>query len=430
VKSRVVFVFAILFLSATDLFALDCSRRAAIWTQTWMTVRERFTFADDSARRKWETQFDSTMQELTNASTDVEFWRGLRLRIAELGDGGTTVNFPTVLPQEYDTVPLRIQVAGDRLLVKRMSSSPELARSGVCVGDELLSVNGVAASEWLSREALPHVSGSTREGRIARAAERIFSGTAGTTVELQFRRPDGSTYPTTLTRDSGARNVFFREMYDSEAVTSRLIEGKYLYVNFGRTISANSVEQAERLLDENLSTIALILDLRETSQGVLPRSLISRLAYFPLPSGPYREIVRETRYDSSSGQIIHGLHLTDIPEEMIPPRPPIFRGTVIALVGATTSGAAEQFLQPLVFAQRMILVGETTAGAGGLVHTLDFGNGAAVEITVREPNWENGYGNHCGFPADIAAVPTASGLAADRDEVLEAALDLLNTPSE
>lgn len=429
-KSRVVFVLAIFFLLAANAFTQDGARRAAIWTQTWTTVRDQFVFSDDSARREWETQFDSALEELTSAPTDVEFWRGLRLRMAELGDGGTVVNFPADLPQEYDTVPLRILPAGKKLLVKRLGRSPEVQASGVRVGDELVSVNGMPAEVWLTREALPHVSGSTAEGRIARAAERIFSGTAGTTVELQFRRPDGSTYATTLTRDSGAGNVYFREMYDGEAVASRLIEGKYLYMNLGRTISAGSVEQTERLLDQNLAANALILDLRETSQGIFALSLISRFAYFPLPFGPYREIVTEARYDSSSGQIVNSPHTADVPEEMIPPRAPVFRGTVIALVSASTSGVAEQFLQPLVFAQRVVLVGETTAGAGGQTQHLDFGNDASVEITVREPNWENGYGNHCGFPADIPEVPTASGLAGDRDEVLEAALGFLHRESE
>ncbi|MDD5088896.1 MAG: hypothetical protein PHI18_08890, partial [bacterium] len=75
-KSRVIFVLAILCLLSAEAFGADCSRRAAIWTQTWTTVRGHFVFSNDSARHEWETKFDSDREELMNAPTDVEFWRG------------------------------------------------------------------------------------------------------------------------------------------------------------------------------------------------------------------------------------------------------------------------------------------------------------------------------------------------------------------
>ncbi|MDD5089189.1 MAG: S41 family peptidase, partial [bacterium] len=256
--------------------------------------------------------------------------------------------------------------------------------------------------------------------------ERIFSGQTGTPVALRFRRPNGVDYSVTLTRDSGERNGFFRELFDDGQLASCVIEDEYLYVNFGRTLSVHSAEQAGRLLNENPRATALILDLRETSDGVLPRALIARLAFFPLPLGPYRETIWESVLDASANRIVFEPRERILGDDMVPPCNPVFRGRVIALVSAATSGVAEQFLQPLVFSQRVTLVGEPTAGAGGLSQVLDFGDGASVEITVREPNWESDYGNHCGFPADILVFPTALGLANDRDEALQAAIEFLH----
>ncbi|MBU0509513.1 hypothetical protein KKH27_11855 [bacterium] len=434
-KSRIVLTLLCIALLSLKAFALDSAERAALWTKTWVAVRDHFVGFETTTRRtmdrrQWARDFDPILRGLLNAPTDVEFWRILRMKLAELGDGQTTIEFPDDLPQEYDTVPIRILVAEEKVLVCELSGSPEVRSSGVQIGDELIAVDEIPVWEWIETECFPHVSASALPAKRAQAAQRVFTGKAGTKASFRFRRPNGDEYEVIFVRDSGLRNTYYHELFARSGLDSRLMGGGILYLDFHHALTAAAAEDAVRLLDENSEASAVILDLRDVSGGELPRELLARLALFPLPLGPYCEIVQPSQRDTTHNGVWYLRHKEDVPEEMLAPRPPVFRGKVMVLVNALTSGVAEQFLQPLVWAKRAVLIGEPTAGAGGITHRIEFGKGACAVITVREPYWENGYGNGKGFPVDVVSVPTAAGLAEGRDEVLEAAFANLRTTSK
>ena len=413
-------------LYAASAFALTGVERAVIWTQTHAAIHNHFTGFDDQELAAWDANFEPNLLQLVAASDNLEFWRGLRQIVAALGDGRTHIQLPNDLPRALDAVPIRMIFANGKVLVKKLSSSPEVQSSEIKVGDELISVDSVPVMEYIERECIPHVSGSSPSQRMAEAVWRVLNGATNSPARLVFRRSESDEYSVTLRRSSGPDNKFLRELWKNEEHSVRKLPGHVLYVDVGQRLTANTEQVVTEQLNTDSRIEHLILDLRGTKHGLLPRRLLAKFALFPLPFGAYRELEWRTSgssLDPTAVILDRGVH--DVPSQMIEPSDQVFRGTIVALVSAETAGPAEQLLEPLVFADRVVLIGDTTSGAGGDIMEIAFGRGAKLSVTAREPRWESGFGNGRGFPPRIYVEPTAKGLSAGKDEVLERAIEYL-----
>jgi C-terminal processing protease CtpA/Prc len=410
-------------LSFSSAWALSDAERAVAWTRCWDAVRYYFPGFDDQQAAAWDASFDSNWAELKATGSDTEFWRKLRMIIATLGDGRTALQLPNGLPRTYDTVPIRFVLAGDKILVKQLGESPEVQSSSIRVGDELITVEHRPVIAYMREECLPHVSGSMEKARLAEAAWRLLHGPADSPVHLVLRHPAGQEFSLSLKRNSGPDAKLFRDLTKKKGPMAKKLRGSVIYVDVGQRFTAESEQTIVDQLKENPRAEGVILDLRETKYGYVPMRVLEKLALFPLPMGEYRETDWTTvpkPFDLTLLQ--EQRQMRDLKSQMIEPTEEPFRGKVVILVSGETEGPAEQFIEPLIFADRVALVGDTTAGAGGQALEIALEGGAKLTVTARQPKWENGCGQGRGFPPKIYAVLSAKGLATGKDDVLDRAL--------
>jgi C-terminal processing protease CtpA/Prc len=107
----------------------------------------------------------------------------------------------------------------------------------------------------------------------------------------------------------------------------------------------------------------------------------------------------------------------------IKPKAPRFQGRVAILVDETSQSQAEYTALALRSAPGAVVVGSTTAGADGNVSPIPMPGGHHAMISGigiftadRQPT------QRVGILPDVVVRPTREGLAAGRDEVLEAAV--------
>ncbi len=411
---------------SVDAAPLSMGERGAIWARSWSLIRERFVDQATLGKVDWESQFSKTLRELENAPNDVEYWRKLRTKVCALNNGRTQIKFPGDLPQIYDLVPIKMILVGNKVLVSRLSSSPDVQASQVQVGDELVAVDGVPALEFIRTECMPHTPGSREGARLASAVSRVLTGDVNSKAQLQMRTPSGREYQTSLIRSSGPYFKYWQDLGEPNDDDVRLIDGKYQYINAGFNFTWDLESVIMTSLDTDKPPDALILDLRETDSGIVSEGVLSRLAFFPLPLNEHRTLrMVLVRSQFQQGAMDWDHVMDTVAARMVAPEGRKYEGKVIVLVSPLTSGPAEQLIEPLVFAQRAILVGDTTAGAGHSFAVLPLGSGAMLSVAITEPIWENGHGNGSGFPPSILAQPTALGMSQGRDEILERALELL-----
>ncbi|MBI5059399.1 hypothetical protein HZB60_06425 [candidate division KSB1 bacterium] len=412
----------VVLLLAPTLLALGPVERAAIWTRVWSTANEHFVGFERIPYVNWGEQYAAGLAALQVERDDVEFWRDLRKRVALLENGGTYLRFPTTLPRTHDTVPVRLLLSGNKVLLRRLSSAPDLKAAGVHVGDELISIDGTPAFDYVRAACVEQTSGSTYESRLATGVHRIFTGIAGTRADCVWRRPDGTEYRAMLLRDTGPNSDWFSEFDKSAADDYRRLDGRIIYLNLRGSISRSAQESMLEIVRDG-STRALILDLRETQAGIVPTEFIRSVIEYPVQAWASRYIRMAPR---ESAGMLGVLDLqpawTARDGVLLTPSMPRFAGPLICLVGRETSGAAERLLQPLVETGRAVLIGDTTAGAGYEQTVLQLGDGATLTLAITQPLWSGGHGDGQGFAPNVWVQPRASSLASAKDDVLERAL--------
>lgn len=420
-----------IFLLSINSFARDRTpvERTVAWTLTWTNVREQFTGVSMLETLRWDEIYEPALKELLAIQSDVEFWRALRGKVTALKDGRTYIRLPGNINREYDLVPIAMTVAGDKVLVKRLSEAPEVLSSGIHPGDELLTVDHVPVFEHLYKNCVKHVSASTSDGLKAEAVYRILTGRADSQAHLKLKRPDGEIYEADLKRNSGTDGYYYHRLYKDSTEALKWLQDDIIYVNFKSVLTHNTEMLFDHVLIQDRKPKGIIIDLRAARDGIVPRTVIEKLAFFPLPIGGYREVIwsADDPDKPKLGRVGRTREWREVMSEMIHPGEDVYRGPVAVLIGPETIGPAEQFLQPLVFAERVTLVGEPTAGAGGEITETLLPGGGRLWITVREPVWEKGYGAGRGFKPLIKVIPTSQGLASGKDEVVDAAEEYLQS---
>ncbi|MFT4626891.1 MAG: hypothetical protein ACI8PZ_005572 [Myxococcota bacterium] len=186
----------------------------------------------------------------------------------------------------------------------------------------------------------------------------------------------------------------------------------YFAMSAADTVSAKDVLKAAK------HSRGLVLDLRNYPSEFFVFSLGRHLVAEPTPFVRFSSVVAGTPGATTLGE---PLRLT--------PKRPTYAGRVVVLVDETTQSSAEYHAMAFRQAPGALVVGSQTAGADGNVSGFPLPGGYRTMISglgVFTP--EGGRTQRVGIVPDIVVVPTAAGLAAGRDEVLEGALVELGVP--
>ncbi|WP_242108454.1 S41 family peptidase [Luteimonas aquatica] len=365
----------------------------------WSVLRHFYPYWD-VIPDDWDARLAPALAEArTGASRELQRQTLQRL-IAALQDGHGTV-YDERGPKRA-SLPVRFAPVGDRWVVLA-SSVPDKVRAG----DVVAAVDGVPAAQEKARlEALASAQPSARPWK---ALAPLTFGTRGTVRTLSLQRQDGSTVDVAL--------PFEAETWPDRPRPATIAELRpgVLYVDLSRLKQAQLADNLERLARAR----ALVFDMRdypsEAAFDVLPHLLQApeqaRWMHIPLYTGPFGE---------RAGYRDSGWNLQ--------PRTPRLRGRALFLVNGSTISYGESIMGYVRELGLGTIVGSTTCGANGNVTDFDTPSGFNVMFTGMRVTRHDGVGRYhaLGTPPDVAAEPTVAGIRAGRDEVLEAALKLLD----
>ncbi|MGO9545752.1 MAG: S41 family peptidase [Rhodomicrobium sp.] len=103
-----------------------------------------------------------------------------------------------------------------------------------------------------------------------------------------------------------------------------------------------------------------------------------------------------------------------------------YQGKVAVLINEWTQSQAEHTCLWFAAADNVTFIGSATAGANGDVTNLVLPGGLTVSFTGQEIRFSDGRQlQRLGVQPHIGVKPTLAGVRAQRDEVLEAAVDFL-----
>lgn len=404
------------------------AERGAAWTKIWTAAAERFVGFDRIPYVDWNREYEDGLAFINRTDNDVEIWRDMRRRIALLQNGRTYLRFPNTLPKSYDTVPIRMVLLGDKVLVRKLSDSPNVMSSGVKVGDELISIDGHPTMTYVRAVCYEQTSGSTDQSRLASSVHRIFTGPQGSNADCVFRRPSGTEYSIKLNRDTGPASEWYSKLDKAKGDEYRELDGGIIYLNCELSITRGKSEALAGMVSSAPGPKAIIVDLRDVQGGIFPESFVRRIATSQLEIGGGEFVQRTPRpagWPYGTLEFESSL-VGEVPVQVSPDTEP-YAGAVVFLTGPETMGSAEQMIGVLFGSKRITLIGDTTGGAANDVEYVTLIDGAALTLAVTRPVSPDGFGDGRGYPPHIFVRNSAKDFADGKDVVLTRALQFIKS---
>jgi C-terminal processing protease CtpA/Prc len=404
-----------------------------IWglMQVWGTVKYNFAFFDRLPDLDWDAAVRAAIPRVLDAPDQEEYYRRLGELTALLHDGHTLVVSPSFRDGEYDNPPLEFQVVEDRIVLARTGDTEEIRAQAIRAGMELIAVgDGVPARQWLEEKALRFYPGSTTQSGEAFGMFLFLRGPRGTTVKLTLEDATGVARTVTVTRDSRNRDgtVFRPRIRDfSRLIESKMMDGGIAYLRLSTFDDEQVVEEVSDELDRlDLGQLhGMILDLRYNIGGDdrFAYPIASRLVDRPVVGSTWRTPEYHPAY-TSWGKAETPLQGDTVRIE--PAAATRYAGPLVILTGPNTMSTAEDFIVPLDYSGRALIVGEPTAGTTGNPVNVSLPGSAVLRVCSlwsTYPDGEEFVGR--GITPDVVVHPTVAGLRANRDEVLEKAIEVL-----
>jgi len=325
--------------------------------------------------------------------------------IAKLHDGHADVSNRSLSTSSF--LPLALEWAGNELVVVGSDAS---VGDAVRIGDVVVAIDGRSTQECFDRVS-KWISAATDGWRRWQSIRRITVNLpTEDPVRITLRRPDGLGYSVMPHRvkEMPMTNWLKRPANGSEAAPG------IVYFNLvGATTS-----ELNQTMTKLEGARGIIFDLRGyPSDGAM--DLMSHLIDSPATSA--RWVLPISRLPDREQ-----VEWFDAERWSLQPQSPRLKARIVFLTDGRAISYAESILGIVEHYSFGDIVGSTTAGTNGNVNPFTLPGGYVVSWTGMKVLKHDGSQHHgVGIAPTVPVVPTAAGIAAGRDEVLEKAVEVL-----
>ena len=435
----VIALFLVLVPVASEVQADDAalSNEEKIWglMQVWAEAKFNFPFFDQVPNLNWDASVQEYVPRVIAAEDTADYYEVLMEFAAQLKDGHTAVIPPWRLVRPgWDQPPVEVQVIGERFFFARVGMSEELQNQRVYPGLEILEIGSETPIRAYFNNTLVRLgSRGTKQADEAIGLITLLYGPEGSAVSLKVKDMDGTERDIALTRRSlqaDGKTFQWRllESYGADpSVEARSLANGITYIRISNFMKTEGRDQFREIFDrlDLSSTKGIILDIRFNPGGDSSNAddVVSYFIEKPAEASmwksrryvpAYRSWGKEPEWEQSDPAIVQPREGTR------------YLGPLVVLTGPSTYSSAEDFLVPLTYSRRAVLVGGKTAGSTGNPIYVDLPRGGKFRVVSKRDLFPDGkefvgYG----IAPDVAVEPTQHDLFEGRDPVLEAGIDAI-----
>lgn len=378
----------------------DRETRLADVALAW-SLFEHFYPYFDVVKTDWEA---ARAAALRSAATDADadaFQATLERLVAALHDGHGNVYRPA---NALGAPDIQLGWAEGRVFVTQVGDAA--AANGVRRGDELLSV-GTRTVGDLMAEKSTRVSGATPQWVRARTLSALLAGEFASTVTLGLRGSNDVARSVQVVREPAQLRA------PAVAKIADVAPG-VMYVDIGRITDLDFSAALPRLEKAR----SIIFDMRGYPRAVNTADILSHLTDTVIHSAHF-DIPIITMPDRKGVGYIDGAWT-------LRPTAPRLRARIVFLSAGGAISYAESTLGVVEAYKLADIVGEPSAGTNGNVNPFTLPGGYTVSWTGMLVQKRDGTPHHgVGILPTFPVSPTAAGLRAGRDEILERAVALV-----
>ena len=386
---------------------LDAGYRLLGLFRFWNLIEYWFPYRDIIGE-PWDEVLEDLIPAFAMAESVDDYTLAVHLLLARINDTHSDLygDDRMLPPRGKCQLPVAMRFVGRQAIVAAYSNDEKGPASGLQIGDVLLEIDGVAATDLLN-EWMPYYSASNEPTRLRKIAMHMTRGPCEA-AHLRLLRGKERIKTTAARIPLQEIDRFLMYTQDRDGETFQWLTDDVAYLKLS-TIADSDVEGYIRQVQD---ARGLIVDLRSYPKEFVVFALGGHLVTEPMAFAAI------TEPDLSNPSAFIWLF-----RPSLQPLAPHYGGKVVALVNEVTQSQAEYTAMALRAAPNVSIVGSTTAGTDGnlskvtLPGSLDTGlTGLGIFYPDGSPT------QRVGIVPDIFVTPSVDGIRSGRDELLERAL--------
>ncbi|MCW3159858.1 S41 family peptidase [Chryseobacterium oryctis] len=359
--------------------------------------------------QNWNDVLTEMIPKFLNINSDKNYHLTLAELVAKTDDSHAYLFSPLISLNQYGKrkVPIEYSYAEGKLVITKILSTKFNEENPLKVGDVIYDVNSLTIPQKINAFG-KYIPASNTWGKIKKV-KNLFLFSNNDSINLKLER-DGQNLAlkvkTYLSKDIISEKPIAPEKW--KFIDS---ENKIGYVNMGVIEKEDLGEMYKNLQ----SAESIVFDLRN-----YPKKTIIPLSRILLPESTiyYEFNFPDTNYLSKFYSIKNHIGTKNLD---------YYKGNIVVLVDENTQSQAETTTMMLKQHPKAKIIGSNTSGANGDIISFRIA-GLATCFTGIGAYYPNGQETQrIGIIPDIIIKPTIKGIKEGRDEVLERALEYLNT---
>jgi carboxyl-terminal processing protease len=387
---------------------LSAKTRKEVFEKVWREIRDHY-YDPELNGVDWNEVHRRYLPLVESATSDQDFYALMSQMTSELHDAHTRFSSPEqwkgYKKQQGVTIGFSVDEVEGKTLVTSVLPGSNAAHAGVDIGMVVRSVDGVATADRITDIAKKRLASSSERATRWFIYNRIFAGAPGTSVKVEFERPDGSTF---------TREIARQVHYSPPEVEAHVLRSGNVYLRFDafqRPVTKQFKEALERFRDAP----GLIIDLRKNGGGDLAVLLPIASYFFGKKTLFAKDSTRTGKPLSAYGGLFK------LPLQLYVGRSQaMYAGPVVILIDSHSASSSEVFAAGMQDTQRAKIIGSQSCGCVlGIAKPRVMKGGGVLEMS--EVLWFTPKGRKLegtGIVPDHVVMPTVADLQRKRDPVL------------
>lgn len=363
---------------------------------------------------KWEYVLGNYVESFINAGNELEFELATIQLIGEVNDTHANLWSGNNAFQEWKGEyfpPFHVRFRENQAVVTDYYNSELKEISKLRVGDVITSINGKAITTII-KETKPFYPASNQPTRLRDLGEDLLRS-QDSTLNISYIS-DGIKQNHQLQLYKRAEVQKYR-WYKREpnAKSYKWLNDSIGYI----TLKNIKEEDIKPIKKEFMEAKGIVIDIRNYPSYFVPFALGQ---FFIEKFTPFARFTKAN--ENTPGEFILDRGVK------IPPRGKHFEGKLIVLVNELSQSQAEYTAMAFRATPNCIIIGSTTAGADGNVSRFNLPGGMTSMISGIGVHYPDGSETQrIGIVPDIEVKPTIKGIKEGRDELLEKAIEVINS---
>lgn len=413
----------------------------------WKEMDYNFPYFNEYPNINWDSLYISYVEKVEPEISDKEYYKYLSEFISVFHEGHTTIVSPSIFKNNKRALKIWPSFIDNKVIVIGIG---EKYKEQIPLLSEIVEINNVPVLKYIDQNITPYFSHPIHI-RHEWLIKELFYDTIGTVLNVRILTPEKK-YSNINLKITDEQDTWFKILENekfSKTFYYETLNENIAYINFGNTLSYQSVEDFHKILDTLQNAKGLIFDLRNTfggsSVGCEICKLLTNDSTITCSSVKVRinnsackalgafndtivsEILRtEQRFPEYNDYYINNA-FEDKDYELQNDFSQIhLNQPLVVLISENTASAAESFLITLKNINRGISIGNYSYGSSCQPLIIPLFLGGYAKICSQKPFYNNNTQYTYTTP-DIILKPSLDDLKNEKDVVLEKAIEIIKS---